>query len=74
MTKSEINFKRLLDANPDKMCLNAIDAILDSFDKGGIDTVNMRKMAKEKEKVAQCYILPLEPPQEYFSKLINIQL
>lgn len=55
----EKSFKQMLDNNSNKMCINAIEFILDEFENDNIDTSAMREMVKKKKKSAQVCILPL---------------
>lgn len=57
--KIEESFKKMLSNSHKKICLNAINLILDEFKKDNIDITNMKKMVKEKIKDSQIIILPL---------------
>lgn len=57
--KIEESFRKMLNNSPKKICLNAINLILDEFKKDNIDITNMQKMVKEKIKNSQTIILPL---------------
>jgi hypothetical protein len=55
----EEGFQKLLNNNPDKMCINALMFILRDFSRSNIDTSEMHKMVEEKMKTAEVLTLPL---------------
>ena len=57
----EKNFKLMLDNNPNRMCIVAVNYILDNMKSLGMDVTNMRAWADEKAKTASniSCILPL---------------
>lgn len=60
----EKSFKRMLDNNPDKICINAIESILAMLERDNIDVSLMRRMFEKKKESAQIYILPLSLTKE----------
>lgn len=55
----DFSFKRMLDAHPKKICMNAVNAILQSYRDYGINTNKMEELVNIKLSKAQSYILPI---------------